>query len=126
MGIGTPAEGSGYLSYNHRMSKKAVSVTLHPDNLLWLRTRVKASGVRSLSEALDGILTDARAGTGASTAEVRSVVGNARIPKSEEALSEAGAQVAELFRRSVRRKERGRPGGDRRHGRRAAPRRKRA
>jgi hypothetical protein len=108
------------------MSKKAVSVTLHPDNLLWLRARVKAKGGRSLSEALDGIITDARAGIGASAAEVRSVVGNARIPRSEEALSEAGAQVAALFRRSVRRKEKVSPGGSRNHVRPAAPRRKRA
>jgi len=34
------------------MSKQAVSVTLRPDNLLWLKTRVKAGGRRSLSEAL--------------------------------------------------------------------------
>ena len=108
------------------MSKKAVSVTLQPDNLLWLRARVKAKGGRSLSEALDGIITEARAGTGASTAEVRSVVGNAWIPKSEEALSEAGAQVAALFRGSVRRKESIGPGGRRDHGRPPAPRRKRA
>jgi hypothetical protein len=96
------------------MSKKAVSVTLHPDNLLWLKIRVKATGVRSLSEALDGILTDARAGVGASAAEVRSVVGNARIPKSEEALSEEGARVAALFRKSVHRKERAAASGRKR------------
>jgi len=108
------------------MSKKAVSVTLHPDNLLWLRTRVKATGGRSLSEALDGIITEARAGTGLSGAAVRSVVGNARIPRSEEALSEAGARVAALFRGSVRRKERVSPRVTRHSGRRAVPRRKHA
>jgi hypothetical protein len=108
------------------MSKKAVSVTLRPDNLLWLRARVKASGIRSLSEALDGIITDARAGIGASAAEVRSVVGNARIPTSEKALSEAGAQVAALFRKSVRRKESVSPRGRRDQGRPAASRHKRA
>ena len=101
-------------------------MTLHPDNLLWLRTRVKAKGGRSLSEALDGIITEARAGTGASAAEARSVVGNARIPRSEEALSEAGARVAALFLRSVRRKERAGPRGNRKQRRPAAPRRKRA
>jgi hypothetical protein len=108
------------------MSKKAVSVTLHPDNLLWLRTRVKAKGGRSLSEALDGIITEARAGAGASAAEVRSVVGNARIPRSEEGLSEAGAQVTALFLRSIRRKEKAGPRGSRNQGRPAAPGRKRA
>jgi len=108
------------------MSKKAVSVTLHPDNLLWLRASVKAKGVRSLSEALDRIVTDARAGIGASAAEVRSVVGNARIPSSEEALSEAGARVAAVFLRSLRRKERVVPSEGRGRGPSAAPRRKRA
>lgn len=101
-------------------------MTLHPDNLLWLRARVKAKGGRSLSAALDGIITEARSGMGASAAEVRSVVGNARIPTSEKALSEAGAQVAALFRGSIRRRERVSPGGSRNHGRPAAPRRKRA
>jgi hypothetical protein len=88
------------------MSKKAVSVTLRPDNLLWLKTRVKVKGERSLSETLDGIITEARAGAGAGGSEIRSVLGNARIPGSEAALSEAGARVAALFRKSVRRKER--------------------
>jgi hypothetical protein len=101
-------------------------VTLHPDNLLWLRTRVKATGGRSLSEALDGILTEARAGSGASTAAVRSVAGHARIPESDEALSAAGARVAALFRGSARRKERVSSRATRHSGRRAASRRKHA
>ncbi len=101
-------------------------MTLHPDNLLWLRARVKANGGRSVSEALDRIIAEARAGTGASAAEKRSVLGNARIPRSEEALSEAGAQVSALFRRSVRRKERAGPRGRRSQGHPAAPGRKRA
>ncbi len=87
------------------MNKKALSVTLRPDNLLWLQTRVKATGGRSLSEALDEIITEARAGTRASALTIRSVVGNARIPRSDAALSEAGVQVRALFRRSVQRKE---------------------
>ena len=105
------------------MSKQAVSVTLRPDNLLWLKTHVKATGGRSLSEALDEIITEARTGTDASAAEVRSVVGNARIPRSEEALSEAGAQVAALFRRSAGRTEGPLPRARGRKPRRAAARR---
>lgn len=105
------------------MSKQAVSVTLRLDNLLWLKTHVKATGGRSLSEALDEIITEARTGIGASTAAVRSVVGNARIPRSEEALSEAGAQVAVQFRRSADRTEGPIPRARRRKPRRAAARR---
>lgn len=87
------------------MNKKAVSVTLRPDNLLWLKTRVKATGGRSLSESLDEIIMEARVGAGSSARTIRSVVGNARIPRSDAALSEAGAEVRSLFRRSVQRKE---------------------
>ena len=87
------------------MGKQAVSVTLHPDNLLWLKTRVKTIGGRSLSDALDQIITQVRAGAGASAAAVRSVAGNARIPRSDAALAETSAQVRALFRRSVQRKK---------------------
>jgi hypothetical protein len=87
------------------MSKKAISVTLRADNLLWLKTRVKVKGDRSVSETLDQIITKARAGVEAGGAEVRSVVGNARIPPSDRALAEAGAQVAALFLGSVGRNE---------------------
>ena len=87
------------------MSKKAISVTLRADNLLWLKTRVKVNGDRSVSETLDQIITKARAGAEAGGAEVRSVVGNARIPTSDRALAEAGARVAALFLGSVGRNE---------------------
>jgi len=42
------------------MSKRAISVTLAADNITWLRGRVGASGLRSVSELLDRIVTDAR------------------------------------------------------------------
>jgi hypothetical protein len=108
------------------MTKKAVSLTLRPDNLLWLKTRVKVKGERSLSEALDQIITEARAGAGAGGAEIRSVVGNARIPTSDKALAEAGAHVAALFLASVGRNEKPGRRGSRKHARPVAPRRKRA
>jgi hypothetical protein len=91
------------------MNKLAVSVTLLPDNILWLKARVKAGGRRSLSEALDEIITQARAGAGRTAAEVRSVVGNARIPRSEASLSRADAEVRALFRASAGRESRSRP-----------------
>ena len=47
---------------------------------------------------------------------VRSVGGNARIPKSDKALSKAGAQVAALFRKSA-----DRPEGPVRRGQRTPP-----
>lgn len=99
-------------------------MTLHQDNLLWLRTRVKVKGDRSLSEALDAIITEARAEAGPA-GEVRSVVGQARIPKSEKALSEAAEQIAALFRGPVGRGKGVRPRRGR-SARPAAPRRERA
>jgi hypothetical protein len=92
------------LSYNYRMNKRAVSVTLRPDNILWLKTRVKASGGRSLSQALDEIITEARTGASASATDRRSVVGNARIPASEAALSRAAQEIRAQFRRAIGRR----------------------
>jgi hypothetical protein len=83
------------------MNKRAVSVTLRPDNVLWLKTRVKASGGRSLSQALDEIITEARTGATALATERRSVVGNARIPASEAGLSRAAQEIRAQFRRAI-------------------------
>jgi len=47
---------------NHRMNKQPVSVTLSPDNLVWLRGRARADRLGSLSEFLDRLITGARFG----------------------------------------------------------------
>ncbi len=39
---------------NYRMNKQAISVTLSPDNLVWLKGRARAEGVGSLSEYSTG------------------------------------------------------------------------
>ena len=59
---------------NHRMPKQAISVTLSPDNLLWLRGRARAEQLGSLSECLDRLITRARFGDHAPR-EVRSMKG---------------------------------------------------
>jgi hypothetical protein len=46
----------------YRMNKQAISVTLSPDNLLWLRGRARADQRGSLSEYLDRLITRARFG----------------------------------------------------------------
>src|SRR6185295_2149344 len=53
---------------NYRMSKQAISITLTPDNLIWLRGRARAEGLGSLSECLDRLLTRARFGQDAARA----------------------------------------------------------
>lgn len=59
---------------NYRMNKQAVSVTLSPDNLVWLRGRARSEGLGSLSEFLDRLVTRARSG-GAALRPVRSMKG---------------------------------------------------
>jgi hypothetical protein len=44
------------------MNKQPISVTLSPDNLLWLKGRSRAVAAGSLSEFLDRIITRARCG----------------------------------------------------------------
>ena len=56
-----PATGSSVYD-NYRMNKQAISVTLSPDNLLWLRGRARADQRGSLSEYLDRLITRARFG----------------------------------------------------------------
>jgi len=59
---------------DYRMNKQAISVTLSPDNLLWLRGRARAEQLGSLSEYLDRLITRARFGQDAPRV-VRSVKG---------------------------------------------------
>lgn len=47
---------------NNRMPKQAISITLSPDNLVWLRGRARAEQAGSLSEFLDRLITQARFG----------------------------------------------------------------
>ncbi|SRR5713101_6177733 len=79
------------------MTKQAVSVTLHPDNLLWLRGQAKAHGRRSVSEALDRLLSEVRTGRRLPDASIRSVVGTIRIASSDPGLSGADAAIRALF-----------------------------
>ena len=80
------------------MPKQAISVTLRDDNLLWLRGRSRASGHRSVSETLDRLIADARAGVRASDAARRSVKGTIRIVSGDPSLARADALVRALFR----------------------------
>lgn len=93
------------------MPKTAISVTLDADNLVWLRGRVAQSGVRSVSELLDQLVTAAReAGT---AGPARSVVGTIDVNPSDPALETADAAIRRLFDVSLNRpfvaRERRRP-----------------
>ncbi len=78
------------------MRKRAVSVTLTPDNLTWLKARAAAGHARSISAVLDQLVAAARA-TGASGTAPRSVVGTIAIPASDRDLARADDTVRRLF-----------------------------
>jgi len=81
------------------MAKQSVSVTLDTDNLVWLKGRADAAGLRSVSELIDRIVRDARAaGTGV---PARSVVGTVDIAGDDPGLEQADAAVRVLFDRSL-------------------------
>jgi hypothetical protein len=96
------------------MSKRPISVTLDEKNLLWLRGRTVATGLRSVSEALDRLVAEARTSPRGESAQVRSVVGTIDIAESDPLLRRADAAVREVFdeslRRPIARRERVEPG----------------
>ncbi len=91
------------------MGKKAISVTLRPENLLWLRGQTHASSRRSVSEMLDELISEARAGARGRPRAAKSVVGSIRISASDPGLRQANAAIRGLFSPSAA--ARGRPRG---------------
>lgn len=82
--------------------RKAISITLSQDNLLWLRGQAAHSSRGSVSELLDQIVTQARAAGWADSASVRSVVGSIDLPDDDPGLGTADAYVRGLFSSSAR------------------------
>jgi hypothetical protein len=81
------------------MTKRAISVTLHSDNLTWLKARAGAVGARSVSDLLDQIVADARRLTPGGA--VRSVVGTIDIDASDPLLNGADDVLRTLFEASL-------------------------
>jgi len=86
-----------FFSYVYRMNKQAISVTLDPSNLVWLRAQTVDSGCRSVSETLDRLIHEARTGSTEKNTRIRSVVGTLQIAESDPDLSTADAAIRELF-----------------------------
>ena len=82
------------------MIKKAISVTLSQENLLWLRAQAVAGGKKSVSETLDQLLEQARTGSGMKVPS-QSAVGMIQIAPSDLELREADREIREQFRRSL-------------------------
>jgi len=83
------------------MGKRAISVTLDADNLMWLKGRAGAAGIRSVSELLDQIVSAAR--TSGHIGPSRSVVGTIDLDASDPWLDGADDAVRGMFDASLRR-----------------------
>jgi hypothetical protein len=83
------------------MSKRAISVTLETDNLVWLKAHAGATGLRSVSELIDRLVTQAR--TSGMSGPVRSVVGTIDIDAGDPSLEQADSAVRAMFDASLRR-----------------------
>jgi hypothetical protein len=81
--------------------KKAVSITLRDENLLWLKGQAAATTGGNVSEVIDRLVRQART-SGTTDVVVRSVVGTIDLP-SDADLEDAGTYVRDLFERSLRR-----------------------
>ena len=81
------------------MPKRAISVTLHSDNLTWLKARAGAVGARSVSDLLDQIVADARRATPGGA--IRSVVGTIDIDSSDPLLMGTDDVLRTLFDASL-------------------------
>jgi hypothetical protein len=81
------------------MAKQAISVTLEADNLTWLKGRAGATGLRSVSELLDQLVTAARAS--GRVGPSRSVVGTIDLDASDPWLEKADEAVRTMFDTSL-------------------------
>ncbi len=82
----------------YRMNmRKPISITLAEDNLLWLRGQAARTAKGSVSEVLDRIVSEARAGGRTDPATVRSVVGTVDLPEEDPDLAHADAYIRSLF-----------------------------
>jgi hypothetical protein len=82
--------------------RKAISITLSQDNLLWLRGQAAQSARGSVSEVLDRMVGEARSGGRTDPAAVRSVVGTVDLPDDDPDLVEADAHIRSMFAASAR------------------------
>lgn len=83
--------------------KRAISITLGEDNLLWLKGQAGASASGSVSEVLDRLVREARTAGRTDAAAVRSVVGSIDLPAGDEDLAGADAYVRGVFEKSLAR-----------------------
>jgi hypothetical protein len=83
--------------------RKALSVTLDADNLLWLRGQAAATSRGNVSAVLNRIVEEARLSGRTEPAAIRSVAGSIDLPEDDPDLATADAYVRSLFAESARR-----------------------
>ena len=83
--------------------KRAISVTIGEENLLWLKGQAGASASGSVSEVIDRLIREARAAGRTDVAAIRSVVGTIDLPADDPDLAGANAYLGSLFDESLRR-----------------------
>ena len=84
------------------MAKTAISLTIQQTNLLWLKGRARVVAGGSLSEAVDQLITEARAGRLGRHDPPRSVVGTIDLP-DDLAFETAAHGMTTLFETSLAR-----------------------
>jgi hypothetical protein len=77
--------------------KRAISITIGEDNLLWLKGQAGATAKGSVSEVIDRLIREAREGGRTDAAAIRSVVGTIDLPADDPDLAGADAYVKTLF-----------------------------
>ena len=81
--------------------RKAISITLSEDNILWLRGQAARSVRGSVSEVLDRIVSDARTSGRIDPDALRSVVGTIDLPDDDPGLEKADEYIRTLFAASA-------------------------
>src|SRR3972149_6726811 len=89
--------------YRMFMPKRAISITLQDDNLLWLKSRTLATKGRRLSETLDALVTAARTSGNVPASAIRSVANTVDIADDDPNLDRADDYVRDLFKTSATR-----------------------
>jgi hypothetical protein len=89
------------------MPKRAISLTLAEENLVWLRGQARNAGRRSVSGIVDRLLTEARRGGRVLDDSIRSVVGTISIAPADPGLVGADAEIAPFPRPTNERGVRG-------------------
>ena len=82
--------------------RKAISITLSAENLLWLRGQAARTAKGSVSEVLDDIVRQARSSGAATPESVKSVAGTIDLPDDDPDLEEADAYIRSVFAASAR------------------------